>query len=479
MIRDFSCVFAIALCAMLPNAICAQDQLGDDANPQYAIQDDPNYVIQDELAILHEEIDKLKSAVNQKVRPGHLGETMQVVGRVHADIWGFPGREADIPALEGGPDSPLDRIGFRRLRFGVRGNLRSNMEYRLEMDFAGELRSEFRDAWLGWNNLPVLQTVRIGSQKRPIGLDHWNSSMHNVFMERPLIIDGNNEDARRLGIQSWNSSNDQRWSWQYGVFNRRNMRGEPYYKSNHWQLEGVGRLANTFWYDEASCGRGYGHWAVSGSWGDAGGRQIDLPITGPAVNEARWGTRPEARTNNFWLDTGPINGANDTQQIGVEGLLNVGPLQIVGEYQNVFVDRDAGQSELNFDGGYAYASFFLTGEHMVWDRTTNQLGRVVPHNDFFLARYCCGRVAGRGMGAWQIAVRGSYADYSDDDINGGIGKALTVGLNWYWTAYSRMQVNYIHGEIKDSWSLGPITTPGQPLRSGEYDIVGARFMIDF
>jgi phosphate-selective porin OprO/OprP len=83
------------------------------------------------------------------------------------------------------------------------------------------------------------------------------------------------------------------------------------------------------------------------------------------------------------------------------------------------------------------------------------------------------------LGAWQVAVRGSYADYSDDDIQGGIGKAITVGLNWYWTAYARLQVNYIHGKIDNSWARGSGIAPDLPLLSGSYDIIGGRFMVYF
>lgn len=440
MMRGFSWILAIALCAMLPNAICAQQTVGDAANPNYLGEDEAETLYQNftsgasvadslETAIYQiqeqaEEIDGLKSAVQHKVDPGHRQSTMKVLGRVHADVWTFPSNDAAIDELEGGlgDPGPQDRMGFRRLRLGARGYLPANMEYHLEMEFGGLIRSEFRDAWLGWNDLPVLQTLRIGNQKRPIGLDHWNSSNHNVFMERPFIIEGDNEDARRFGVMSWNSSQNLRWSWQYGVFNQRNIQNDGFYISDHWQLQGIGRLANTFWYDEASCGRGYGHWAIAGSWGDlADSPQIDPApgFAGPQRSEARWRALPEGLSTNRWLNTGVINGANDFQELGLEGVLNFGALQIVGEYQSIFVNRDSGQSDLTFQGGYVYASYFLTGEHMVWDRTRNRLGRVVPFENFFHVRTCDGCI-GRGLGAWQIAVRGSYADYSDDDIHGGI-----------------------------------------------------------
>jgi len=46
-----------------------------------------------------------------------------------------------------------------------------------------------------------------------------------------------------------------------------------------------------------------------------------------------------------------------------------------------------------------------------------------------------------GWGAWQLAVRYSVADYSDEDVFGGEGEAWTYGLNWYWNPNARVQLN--------------------------------------
>ncbi len=198
---------------------------------------------------------------------------MKLTGRIHADLWGFPHDSPGVNAFESGDPTigPQDRIGFRRMRFGVSGDLPSNMLYKIEMEFAGGNDAEFRDAFLGWEKLPVFQTVLLGNQKRPYGLDHLNSSRYNVFLERPFVIEGFNQDARRFGLQSYGFSEDLAWNWRYGVFNLRLIQDEGNYVSDHWQSELAGRLANTFWYDEGSDGRGYGHFAISGSYADPDG----------------------------------------------------------------------------------------------------------------------------------------------------------------------------------------------------------------
>ena len=90
-------------------------------------------------------------------------------------------------------------------------------------------------------------------------------------------------------------------------------------KYNKLQMEFAGRLANTIWYDDVSSGRGYAHWAVSGSYArPAGNVPRDNDPTGPDANEARFRSRPEAGSAARWLDTGRIAGTEDYYLLGIE-----------------------------------------------------------------------------------------------------------------------------------------------------------------
>jgi phosphate-selective porin OprO/OprP len=321
----------------------------------------------------------------------------------------------------------------------------------------------------------VLQKLLIGNQKRPYGLDHLYSSRYTFFQERPFIVEAFNQDARRLGIQSYGVSEDLAYNWRYGVFNQRLIQDEGEYLSDHYQLEFAGRLANTLWYDEAADGRNYMHLAASGAVAQPDGLADGDPDpigTGRAANEARFRTRPEARTESRWLDTGRIAGAEVYGLVGTEGVVNLGPLQLVAEYLNLWLDRNPGfGDDLHLHGGYMGLSYFLTGEHIPWDREQGILDRVEPFAPFYFAgdprsRRLCGR------GAWQVAVRWSFADLTDQDIAGGIGESVSAALAWYITAHSRMQINYIYGDIHDR---APVA--GQTF--GTYHAVGTRWLVDF
>lgn len=419
--------------------------------------------------------DDLKDSLKEYAETGHSGATMSVNGRIHADMWGFPDSSPGVNGFESGDpnESVQDRVGFRRMRFGVKGNLPYNMVYKIEMEFAAGNSSEFRDCYLGWKELPGLQTVYLGNQKRPYGLDHLNSSRYNVFIERPWIVESFNQDCRRFGLVSYGLSDDQAWNWRYGLYNTRLIQDEGNYISDHWQSEFAGRIANTIWYDESSGGRGYAHWALSGSYVNTDENAGSGNFSGSGDNEARFRHRPEARTVSRWIDTGIIDGADDYGLLGTEGVINIGPFQVVGEYLNVWMDRTAA-SHLHFQGGYAYISYFLTGEHIPWVRKTGILGRVAPFQNFFLVDNCCGGVGG-GWGAWQVALRYSYGDLSDNDIQGGVGESITFGVNWHWTKYARMQFNYIYGEVDENDLNAAAGAPN----FGHYQILGARWMVDF
>ncbi|WP_372718029.1 porin, partial [Novipirellula sp.] len=146
--------------------------------------------------------------------------TMKISGRVHLDNWNFLESDAGTNFLETGDplDDPEDRWDFRRLRIELSGDIPNNMLYRLQVDFNNPSEPELKDGYIGWKNLPGNHTLLLGNQKRPIGLDHLNSSRHNVFAERPLAVETFNEDARRLGAAMYGYSDDEMFNWRYGVF---------------------------------------------------------------------------------------------------------------------------------------------------------------------------------------------------------------------------------------------------------------------
>lgn len=393
-------------------------------------------------------------------------------GRIHLDSWQFPTSSPGINAIENGDflKDPENRLLVRRARVGIRGTVPpDNMSYRLELEFSGRDGGRIRDAWLAWDDLPVLNTLRVGNQKRPYGLDQLNSSNFMTFLERPLMIDAINRNNRRIGLASYGGSSDLVWNWQTGVFAMEPIQNTNDIVGDKAQVEFAGRLANTAWYDEMSNGRGYAHVALAGT--------LAFPDAQSSNSQAHFQTQPEAPTGTSWLDTGMVAGTSAYQLCALESVLNVGAFQMTGEWMQVWMQREAGFGrDLSFQGGYVSLSWFLTGEHIPWNRDLGMMGRVEPFENFFCVDECDGR-RGRGLGAWQVALRLSRADLSDDDIRGGVGESLTMALNWYWNANTRLQFNYIFGQIEDRRTT--LTNGMTPIVGGNYQIMGTRFMIDF
>lgn len=415
-----------------------------------------------------------KAKADAKKKP-----TFKLGGRIHMDYWNFLTNEPGIGFLENSDpteptfgDDPEDRFTFRRIRMEFSGDIPQNMLWRMQLDFNNPSSAEYKDVYFGWENLLGNNTFLIGNQKRPLGLDHLNSSRYNVFAERPLVVESFNEDARRVGAAMYGHTDDESVNWRYGIYNLENTSRDGRFIGDSSQMGGYARLAATPWYDEASGGRGYYHWALAGAVAKPDG---DNFANDTNANEGRFRTRPLARSDSRWLNTGRIAGADWYEILAVESVLNMGRFQLVSEYMANFMQRDnvtpGTGDDLFFHGFYVYGAYFLTGEHMPWSRTSGTIARAKPFENFFLVDRLQGR-AGRGWGAWQIAARYDYLDLTDEDITGGVGQNYTLGLNWYWNAYSKVQTNLIFGDIKDRGPIGGFD-------GGDYWILGSRFMCDF
>ncbi|QGQ32073.1 ATPase [Gimesia maris] len=424
------------------------------------------------LSTLEEDWKKFsESEQEKKAKDASKATTLKVFGRIHLDAWNFSDSTPGIAAFNnpGDPMDPENRFEFRRLRIGVGGDIKDNMLYKFEYDFGDPGDPAFKDVYIGWKDLPVFQTLLIGNQKRPLGMDHLNSSRYNWFMERPLVIEAFNEDARRLGICAYGVSEEETWNWRYGIFNLENIAGDGKYVGDAGQMSVNGRFAGTPWYDETSGGRGYLHLAIADMWANPDG---DTTGSGSNNNEGRFRTRPEARTGSTrWLDTGRIAGADWFNTLGFEAMLTVGSFSVVSEYQVTYLGRGAEGPDLTFEGAYVEAGYFLTGEYQPIDRKSGTIGRIKPLENFFMVNTCDGETGG-GWGAWQVVARYSYLDLSEGNITGGDERNFTFGMNWWWNSHSRVQFNYVHAQIDDR---GPV----DGYTGGRSDIFGARFMVDF
>jgi phosphate-selective porin OprO/OprP len=178
------------------------------------------------------------------------------------------------------------------------------------------------------------------------------------------------------------------------------------------------------------------------------------------------------------ISTGAIANVSGAQVYSVEAAATYGPLFFQGEYFWFNIDRNAatglppfGAPSLKFEGGYAEASFILTGETRKYNPAAAAYYGVVHEHPFSLA--------GGGWGAWEIAGRVSTIDLNDQlatatGIAGGHQTIYTAGLNWYVNRNVRFLVNYLHGNVAKQVSPTSAADAG-----AKFDAIAMRTQIAF
>jgi phosphate-selective porin OprO/OprP len=176
--------------------------------------------------------------------------------------------------------------------------------------------------------------------------------------------------------------------------------------------------------------------------------------------------RPELRIDpTSLISTGAIANVSGAQVYGVEAAATYGSLYFQGEYYWFNIDRTAntglpplgGASSLKFDGGYAEASYVLTGESHKYNAASASYAGIKPDHPFSWQA--------NSWGAWEIAGRFSRMNLNDQiataaGIAGGEQNIYTASLNWYINGNVRFMFNYLHGDISRQVSSTNSTDAG-------------------
>jgi phosphate-selective porin OprO/OprP len=137
----------------------------------------------------------------------------------------------------------------------------------------------------------------------------------------------------------------------------------------------------------------------------------------------RYQSRPESYIAPIVIDTHDIDAGASATVAGEIAFVR-GPFSLQGEFISSFVEPDGSDDILNFYGLYAYASWYLTGESRAYDRSAGAFKRLIPRKDFDFGK-------NGAWGALEAALRFSYTDLNDGDVNGGRLSLMMGALNWY------------------------------------------------
>lgn len=367
---------------------------------------------------------------------------IKIGGRTQAD---FAYIAADDVLDDAFPSLQGHGTEFRRARLYMAGTIDKNFAFKSQYDFAGGTVG-IRSLWIELKHVPYMGNIRIGKTKEPFSLEELTSSKYISFLERALP--NTFSSGYKTGILLHNVEFDKRLTWAVGFFMDTNDQGKSF--NDFADTDLTARITALPW--EAEHGRRLLHLGFSYSHkfrDEDGGNSISFR------------ERPEAHLSNVRLvDTGSIV-AHGADIFNPEIALVYGPFSLQAEYFYASVDAVGGKDP-NFEGYYAFMSYFLTGEHRRYKKSSGVFSRLKPNTNFDFGK--------SGWGAWEIGLRYSYLDLNDNGVLGGKENDITLGLNWYPNPNVRVMLNYVNANV-DRKDLS--------IDNGDVNIIEARFQVDF
>jgi phosphate-selective porin OprO/OprP len=280
--------------------------------------------------------------------------------------------------------------------------------YKIQYDFVDTGNKGIKDAYLSYNGFDNL-SLKLGNFKDPFSLQEQTSSKFVTFTERSLTTAF--AAGRHIGFMG--TTAHQHWTLAAGLFG-----------------DTVSTKGGT---DDEDWG-----WGARATWAPISEKSQVVHV-GLGLNyrdtdtagSSQFKTAAETHVSGVSIvDTGTIADTKDYFKVGAELAYVKGPFSTQAEYIRTDVSRE-GATDLEFDGWYAQAGYFFTGESRNYSK--GKFGKITPKSS----------VGAGGMGAWELALRYSTIDLSDADIDGGEADTFTLGLNWFATPTLRFSANYV------------------------------------
>lgn len=324
---------------------------------------------------------------------------------------------------------------FRRARLFTSGTIYNNVDFKLQIDFAGG-EVVLKDAFITLLELPVVGNLRVGHFKEPFRLEALTSSKYITFMERSLPI--NLIPERNSGFMLFNEAINKRIGWQVGLF-----RGADKATSDSPKANGDYALTSRISGLAIKNDNTLLHLGVAYSYRKP---QEDKSFG--------YSVRPEVHISDKYIETG-VDGVKNVDLLNFETALVSGSFSFQGEY--VYAHVNSTIESQNFNSFYTQVSYFLTGEKRVYKNSLEGFDRVETKKNF---------EKNGGMGALELALRFSAIDGMNTDEM----KNFTAGLNWYLNPATRIMTNYVISNIENNTQFSG---------EGQFNAFQMRFQIDF
>lgn len=393
-------------------------------------------------------------------------------GRVNLDFARYSGAKNRLPS------------GFevRRARLGVKATVFTDWLAEVDLDFADNL-IEIKDLWAGYAGFENM-VIRLGNHKAPFGFETLTSSKNIMFIERSYLDSWSPDRLLGLSISRWGTQ----WQASAGIFgeaggafdDKDSITGGGAGTSQDYNLVGRFSIAPVNKKGQVL------HLGVAGAWRQPERQKLatsgsDLPDRVNAARIVKLDSRAETHVSRAkFLSTGDMKYVDNFTQMGLELAAIAGPATFQAEYQKTNMNRvkttNATVADHSFDGYYAEAMVFLTGERRPYSAPEGEFGRIVPK---------------RKAGAVEIGLRYSMLNLDDkttvDPILGGQAKNLTGGITWYMNTNHRIMVNLTrvdnNANAKPGKDWSPIaagtSTTQTVIYGDDYKTFSVRYQIAF
>ncbi len=365
--------------------------------------------------------------------PPSFKPTVRVIGRINADAI-FVNQSPRNQQIFGVVDNA---VGFRRARLGAAGEVGPNVYWNAEFDFAGGDIS-FKNVFIGLSDIPVLRRVQVGHMVEPFSLEGQISSNDLPFVERssPYELDPD----RNWGVLARSYTESERATCQFGFFRSGTNNSTGNDISNHNDLACDLRITGLPWYERD--GEHLLH--VGGAFSQRFPANGDVTVgTGPQNSLLQFNDAPPTFIEKITIP------ASQYQIYNLQLASVVGPLSLQAEWNAMSVEQHDGIPPVFLNGCYAFASYFVTGEHREYVTRDGAFGTTKVLRPFVSLRNK--NCLAAGPGAWELTARFAYAHFTNANIplqNGlqqGDNEAETVlGVNWYLNDNTRVMFNYVH-----------------------------------
>ena len=303
---------------------------------------------------------RIASAETNELGIPLVNESISMTGRL-----GIKGAfDAAAFASARGQESVKNGAEVRTFRFYTTGDFtwRSPTYFKLELGVVDQ-NFYLHEAYLRFKEVPYVKNLTVGYIGAPLTMENLTAFGDLTFME-PAAPAQAFSPGNRTALQIDGNWREQRMSYQMGFYGTGLVQSFNFGDASESLARGMVRVTGLPIYQDDPNRFRLLHLAAA------------LSYVFSDSSDIRYQARPESHSAPFLVDTGDIQARNATQ-LGLESAYVNGPFSLQAEMTGSWIS-DTTSGSRRFWGAYGYASWFLTGEHRVYDKAGGVFSRLTP-----------------------------------------------------------------------------------------------------